>query len=329
MDEFNHKVLKTKKISEKGHFKVSLVSLNKQKKAILTEAVGNPPQGDTIEMQSSFKEGELWKHTVWVREDMHNDFFQAYLDMVKEASWELPNHELIEQLAKSVDLGEQKIDISEILNAPEQTRQIMASIGQIRDSQTKNYRDDLARFKQLLDNKSGETELHKFLKSRPWVFGIDYIHEAAKDKFAVEFGEFDFLLERFNKVYDIVELKGANQQPFDIYRASDSKQGERIRYKMSEHLSGAILQVLDYFKEFEKSRSNEDIRGKRGLKNYRNPRGQIVIGVRADLNSQQEDLINEINEKFNNIDVLTYTDLYDRAEYFVGILENSILSSND
>lgn len=327
MNEFIRKVVKSKTISDRGKFMVSLVEVAREKFEINTEAIGNPPQGQTIEMQSSFPKGAEWKHTVWVRKDMHEEFFKAYLDMVKEAGWELPNHELITQLVHSKDLGEQKLDIEEIIKNPTQARQIMASIGSIRDNQTKDYRVDLAELSKLLNDRSNETNIHMFLKAKPWIFGIDYISQAIKDKFQVEFGEFDFLLERFNKVYDIVELKGVNATLFDSYRVSQAKQGERIRWKLSEDLSGAILQVLDYFDEFERMRINEDTRSKRGIRNYRNPRGQIIIGHREDLKPDQEALLNKLNEKFSSIDILTFSDLYDRAQYFVELLENSIFSN--
>lgn len=317
----------TKKIREKGHFTVSLVQVEKEHASVGVSAVGNPPQGESIEVQSSKKDGP-WNHTVWVAAEFHQDFFKTYLDMVKLAGWALPNHQLIKELLNSQDLGDHKVDIEHIIKNPDAARTIIASLGTIRDNQTKNFREDLIEFAKLLSDRSNETEIHNFLKQRPWIFGIDYIHEATKDKFQVEFGEFDFLLERFNKIYDIVELKGINAPLFEEYRHSETKQGKRTQWKMSEDLSGAVMQVVDYFDEFERVRGDEKARKKRGLLDYRCPRGQIIIGHRDDLKEDQDSLLNQINERFNNIDILTFSDLYDRAEYFVEILEKSILETD-
>lgn len=326
---FQRTEIDSKTISIKGHFKVSLVEISKNKYNICCEAIGNPPQGEIIEMQSSFPKDEPWKHTVWVRHDMHEEFIKAYLDMVKSAGWKLPNHELITQLIESGDLGDQKFDIEQVIKNPDKARQIIARIGSIRDNQTRDFRNDLEKFKELLDQRSDETKIHQFLKERPWIFGIDYISEATKDKFEVQFGEFDFLLERFNKVYDIVELKGINASVFEEYRSGRTKQGTRTRWQLSKDLSGAIMQVTDYFSEFEKARSDEDVRIKRGLQDYRKPRGQIIIGHRDDFIDDQERYLNELNYRLNNIDILTFSDLYDRAVYFVEILESSIIETKD
>ncbi len=335
---FKSETIKSKTINDRAAFKVSLVKVTKDTASILVSAVGNPPQGEVIEIQSSEKRSQPWKHTVWIKQEMHEDFFRAYLDMIKAASWNLPNHELIEQLAKENDLGKRKIDLKEIIENPDQIRDIMDRIGEIRDGQTKNFRKDLNQFELLLKQRSGETGIHNFLKERPWIFGIDYIGKAVKDRFQVQFGEFDFLLERFNKVYDIIELKGVDAEVFEEYRSNKSKQGERVRWKISEHLSGAIMQVLDYFEEFEEA-VNEKNRSKRGLKNYRNPRGQIIIGHRDDLKSKEEKkfcqtserekLLTQLNQKFNNIEILTFSDLYERAENFLELLESSILTTNN
>lgn len=196
----------------------------------------------------------------------------------------------------------------------------------------KNYEDDLKDFRALIDSgKTIETDMQNFLENRVWFFGLNYIqsHRNSKPKFNTTIdSEYDFLLEGFNQVYDIAELKGPNELLIEIEKEGERKRAmdDRVDYMYSAKFSRALHQVIDYMDEFEKF--FELIKGKQpSLKPFLYPKGIIIISKRSLFPENGKNSIKYlhlINRQFSNIEILTYDDLYDRGQIIIDFMKEIV-----
>lgn len=195
----------------------------------------------------------------------------------------------------------------------------------------KNYRDDLTSFKDLIKKSStSETNMQNFLEERVWFFGLNYIqcYRRSRPKFNTSLGsEYDFLLEGFNQVYDIVELKGPNDPLFVEKKVGKRKRAmdDRIDYMFSAKFGRALHQILSYMHEFEE-RFEHVKENQPSLKNFLYPSGTIVMSKGSLFPSQGKSsmkYLHLINRQFSNITVLNYDDLADRAQITIDFI-NSI-----
>ena len=189
-----------------------------------------------------------------------------------------------------------------------------------------NYEKDLAAFKELISNpKTTETDMQEFLgskeKDRSWFFGLDYLKVYPKFNPGIAC-EYDFLIRRFNLVYDIVELKGPNAKIIDVVNtASRGKPDPRVDYGYSEIFGRALHQVITYLQQYEETytyltKENPTVLNFEG---GQFPRGKIVMSKRELIDDIGD--IHKLNRRFSNIEVLTYDDLYERANNIVTFLK--------
>ena len=191
------------------------------------------------------------------------------------------------------------------------------------------YKEDLKDFKKLIQESSTtETNMQNFLADRVWFFGLKYFqsHTNSVPKFRPITGsEYDFLLEGFNQIYDIAELKGPNAKLIEVDGKSERKTSvdPRIDYRYSFNFSRALHQVMDYMSEFE---YNFDHIKKQhpSIKDFMYPQGLIVISKRSlfpNEGKNSKDYLDLLNRQFSSIEILTYDDLADRAEIIINFIE--------
>lgn len=191
------------------------------------------------------------------------------------------------------------------------------------------YEKDLVDFKELVENEStNETDMQNFLKDRVWFFGLNYFQtrQKCKPKFSTTIGsEYDFLLEGFNQVYDIAELKGPNDYMFDEYSMGERKNSfdDRKDYKFSDKFSRALHQVISYIDEFEQH-FNLIKEHQPSIQEFLYPKGIVIISKRSLFPKNGKDsqkYLHLTNRQFANIDILTYDDLADRAEIIINFMK--------
>jgi len=227
--------------------------------------------------------------------------------------------------------------LNEIIHTASQNKSVVISeenykkLIQSRYSSKKiiDYEKDLVEFRTLLsDKKSSETNMQDFLDKRVWFFGLNFFqsHRNSKPKFSSSLGsQYDFLLEKFNQVYDIVELKGPNDLLFEIEQEGERKRSfdDRIDYKFSSQFSRALHQVMSYMDEFEDN--FEHIKNNQpSIKDFMYPKGTIVLSKRElfpENGKSSLKYLHLINRQFGNIDILTYDDLADRAENIIQFMK--------
>jgi len=190
-------------------------------------------------------------------------------------------------------------------------------------------KSDLIEFRKLVtDPATTETIMQNFLAKHIWFFGLDYIqaHQRCKSKFSSGLGsEYDFLLEGFNQVYDIAELKGPNDSLIDL-RSSSSRSGSfdpRNDYKYSLSFGRALHQVISYMYEFEESFGHIK-EAQPSIRDFMYPKSLIVISKRdlfSDEGKNSSKYLHLLNRQFANVEILTYDDLGDRAENIIKFIE--------
>jgi len=164
----------------------------------------------------------------------------------------------------------------------------------------KQYSDFLKKFKELVEDENAmETQVHDLIEEHKafWIFGLEYTDMISEQPIPLENGgvndyRFDILLKRQDMFWDLVELKGPNENLFDRRTPH--------RVKPNQKLSEAIMQVVTYLHICDTH-----------LKNVFKPRAIIVIGNKKTDVAKQRRLFTSY---LNNIEVITYTDLYQRGK---------------
>jgi len=171
----------------------------------------------------------------------------------------------------------------------------------------KKYDNVLKKFIKIInDDNSNETEIHKFLVENDafWLFGLEYLKFESKVKFPPGKNDFelDLALKRYDGFWDLVELKGPNENLFD--------KRTNKRNKPNVKLTEALGQVITYLRACEIA----------NLSNVLKPKAIIVIG------KEKTDKIYDrrlLSSYLPNIELLTYHDLYERGKKLLSIVRES------
>nr|MBI4157068.1 DUF4263 domain-containing protein [Candidatus Woesearchaeota archaeon] len=181
----------------------------------------------------------------------------------------------------------------------------------IMKSNVKDYENKLKKFKTLIDSsKSTETDVHNYFianKDIFWIFGLEYIGIEHKVWFppGKKDYQFDIMLQRYDNFYDLVELKGPNENLFDRRTEKRSKPNQKF--------SEAIGQVFTYL----------HICDTKNIKNIFKPKSLIVIG------KQKTDKIQDrriFSSHLSNVEIITYTELYNRGKKLIDYIKTTTLS---
>lgn len=238
-----------------------------------------------------------------------------------------------ELLEKIKDLSDRE-KLNEILGAVVDNKNVLVSRenyqkliqSRYNTSHVNSYKEDLVNLRILINNdKTTETDMQNFFGDkdvdRSWFFGLDYVKAYRKFNPGLPC-EYDFLLQRFNLVFDIVELKGPNAYMIEISKESPrNKPDPRIDYAYSSIFGRALHQVIEYIHDYEQlyttliKQQNPTVMYFEG---GQYPRGMIVMSKRSLI--QHHDDIHKLNKQFSNVNVLTYDDLYDRGKNIVDFI---------
>jgi hypothetical protein len=174
-------------------------------------------------------------------------------------------------------------------------------------SNVQHLESTLNKYKKLISHiNTTETKTHKFLVDNDafWMFGLEYISIESKVSFppGKDYYEFDLMLQRHDGFWDLVELKGPNENLFD--------KRTRRRSKPNQKLSEAIGQVFTYLYAIDRM----------GEANIIKPKAYIVIGKKeTDRPSERRIFSSYLNE----VDLITHTDLYERGKQLLKYIKDT------
>jgi len=243
-------------------------------------------------------------------------------------------------LDKIKDLNDEE-KLNEILTAVADNKNIIISRenyhkliqSRYSNSNIKEYELDLEKLRALIDDpNTTETDMQNFIgdksTDRSWFFGLDYIKTYQKFNPGLPC-EYDFLLQRFNLVFDIVELKGPNAMIIEVSKESArTKPDPRIDYAYSAIFGRALHQVIDYMHDYEQHYRSLIKLENPSVMNFEGgqyPRGIIVMSKRTLIHNNDD--LHKLNKQFSSVNTLTYDDLYDRGKNIVDFIKKTHLES--
>lgn len=191
----------------------------------------------------------------------------------------------------------------------------------------KEYRDFL---KQNLDKKENfiqkwlDEENGKYRKQRCLIFGLEYIDHKREGEISRK--RFDILTKTSidRNEYVIIELKSPCDDVFKIVEKENINQGKTTEYHLSNEISRAIPQILNYKSMLEsKSADDEDLQ-RIGITNCKVSKCIILLGQRKDCPVWNKNFINIKSNLSNTLEIWTYSDLIDKLEVTIKNLEENL-----
>jgi hypothetical protein len=167
-----------------------------------------------------------------------------------------------------------------------------------------DVRAQLVAYSRLVETSAtNEMDIQIFLERHPWIVGLHYVR--ARGRVAVPRGAIDFILDRFDGFFDIVELKGPSE-PIVIERDSspdDARPGSASRFTLSPALGNALAQAHLYRSILG---STNNLRSQYGLSDTRQPRILILIGLSTGLTAGAQEVLREINISLHRVEIVPY-----------------------
>ncbi len=175
------------------------------------------------------------------------------------------------------------------------------------------HKKTLSEYKKKIDAGTGERELHTFLKENFWIFGMHYTATSSQAKIGFRHRG-DFLLQRDDGYFDIVEIKSPKDDVFTRYE------------KLSPTLKDAISQMMIYLHKCDILYSTHITELKRDILK---PKGIIVVGMKSkestetkdDITMTVEENLRVHNSFLNNIQIITFDQLYDNVKHTINKFE--------
>lgn len=167
-----------------------------------------------------------------------------------------------------------------------------------------DYRNKLRDFEGLIQSSDVKEEsIQNFLEENTWIFGAEYIKVKPKMALSHNF-VVDFLLQRFDRSWEVVELKLPTE---DIFTSQMN-----ITAKVTSAI-GQIQKAQEFMvKNYEFLKTNENME-------VFKPSGVLVIGNR--LSNEERERLEVINKSYSDITIATYQDLLQKARKQVELIE--------
>lgn len=171
-----------------------------------------------------------------------------------------------------------------------------------------NLKEAISKLSLLLNaSVRNENSLQKVLTNYPILFGTEYIEVLDKHSFGSEY-EADYVLKRYNGLYDVVEIEAST---LNIY----TKQGNP-----SSQLVHAEQQIMDWLEWIEHNSSY----AREKIKKLYSPKGYVVIGRSNTLTANNKEKLRRRNLVFRDkIEIITYDDLLDNAKLLLDFLSGN------
>jgi len=195
---------------------------------------------------------------------------------------------------------------------------LLEQVGRLREEKffiaLDEFKNDLKNLKKMLGNGATEKDIQLWLYEHIWIFGPNYI-EGFKEEINRKGHRIDFLLQRYDTYYDVIELKLPSCKLFVGEEENVPEQDLSRKYTMSSDLKDAISQVVGYLESYKVDKLATMYQ--KGILIHK-PRGIIVLG-RTD-NSNKRALAS-LNSYLHDIQILTYDDIIEVANNFIKLIE--------
>jgi hypothetical protein len=154
-----------------------------------------------------------------------------------------------------------------------------------------------------------ETEIQAFLELNPWIVGLPYV--STRGRVEVPRGVIDFVLERFDGFFDVVELKGPHDEVVvDRGAPHSNRPASASQYSLSPALAQALAQAHHYRGLLERTGG---LASEFGLPDTREPRILIVLGNGDAMSASAKEVLRQLNLSLHRVEVIPYDVLGQRT----------------
>lgn len=174
----------------------------------------------------------------------------------------------------------------------------------------------------LLHADSSETDLQRFIEGHPWLLGLEYVRVLSRHP--VPRGSIDFLLERFDGYYDLLELKGPGDLLIEAPGAKANVPPSASSYSLSRPLAQALAQVHVY--QDVLTNHGSTLSELYGLEGTRSPRLIIVLGQTKNLTPHCARVLRNLNLSLHRVEIVPFDVLAVRARTIIQNVEASLLA---
>jgi hypothetical protein len=181
-------------------------------------------------------------------------------------------------------------------------------------------------YEKLLDHPgSSETDLQHFIEENLWLLGLEYVK--ARPRAPIIRGTADFILERVDGFHDLLELKSPQDPIILAPESSHGKPPPAHDYALSPALANGLAQAHVY----RDTLTTDDQANERnfGLRDTRDPRLVVVIGLANSLPEHRLRVLRELNKSLHRVEVVPYDALGDRASRILANVEKYLLIAEE
>ena len=171
-------------------------------------------------------------------------------------------------------------------------------------------RDALIELREKLQEEQPERYWQEWFTRNKWVLGSDFaqiVDERVIDTENIA----DYIMKSYDGFVDLVEIKKPNGLPF---WASTKDHGN---YVPSADLAKAITQCLNYIYAIELEANSTKFARRIGSRVIK-PRCILIFGRSYDWNDEQREAYRILNAAYNQVSILTYDHISERAQNVLG-----------
>jgi hypothetical protein len=232
-----------------------------------------------------------------------------------------PHPHVIREFAAYLDRLDESAGARELmghLTQSESGRSVAARVlGERLSERIADTRRQLDAYQTLISTRGAtETDVQSFLERNPWIVGLPYV--GARARVEIPRGQIDFVLDRYDGFFDIMELKGPDDNIIfePVAGSSTERPPSASTYSLGPALAKALAQAHHYRAILEQSR---ELGGQYGLADTRQPRILVLVGRSSDLSPSGGEILRQLNLTLHRVEVIPYDLLGLRTR---GLLEN-------
>lgn len=174
-------------------------------------------------------------------------------------------------------------------------------------SNSEMFKNILKEFKEKIDSNVDESVIHNFLFDNIWLIDFQYVLYTKKKKEILEVGQPDISVYKDNFGIErvaIIELKKTDQDLITTHHRGDKKPA------ILSGVGKSISQTIHYLEEVKTKNKTKD----------RVVQGIVIVGRKKEVKDM---FIEKFNEYLHGIQVLTYDDIYERAETIINLFSQT------
>lgn len=169
-----------------------------------------------------------------------------------------------------------------------------------------NSESEFNTYKLQIGAKKNEQIWENFFKKNDWILGSEYV-EILEQRNIDEDDITDYLLKSFDGFVDIIELK-LHTAPFWTTEMNPTAD-----------LTSATMQCIKYIFEIEKKLDSIEYKKKLQKASLVKPKITLIYGRSNNWSPAQREMYRILNSSYNNISILTYDYVLERAKRIAGI----------